>query len=75
MVRCHYFLNNEYLLNAPINVFISVPGSPDLASHVRSLRGTVFELSAQDPGRLSLGSEQGDIVLEDTGGDDIEETC
>ena len=75
MVSCHYVLNNEYLHNALINIFISVPDSPDLASHVRSLRGTVFELSGQDPRRLSQGSEQGDIVLEDTGGDDIEETC
>lgn len=44
-----------------------VPESPDLSAHVRALPGTVFEFPPSDPHRLSLGTEQGDIVLEDTG--------
>ena len=45
----------------------SVPRSPDLTDHARSLRGTVLHSPVIDPRRLSLASDPGDLCLEDTG--------
>ena len=55
-----------------------VPDSPDLATHVRSLRGTVFEQSTsplQDISQISSVDNDRDEILEDTGGEYIEKSC
>lgn len=52
-------------------VIFLVPDSPDLVSHARSLRGTVYEPSS--PTHHKNNELSGDVILEDTGGEKI--TC
>lgn len=50
-----------YSLSAP-----AVPDSPDLASHARSLRGTVYGHN-DSSFQYNLVPSSGDIILEDSG--------
>ncbi len=47
--------------------FYTVPDSPDLSMHVRSLQKPATPDHSDYSQRLSLSSEHGDQVLEDTG--------
>ena len=50
--------------------FPTVPESPDLTAHARSLKGSILHSPQLDLRRLSLssvGSEPGDLLLEDVG--------
>ena len=56
----------------PFSSKYAVPDSPDLSMHVRSLQRSMTTATADysksdGSQRLSFGSEQGDLVLEDTG--------
>ena len=48
---------------------LTVPESPDLTAHARSLKGSILHSPQLGPRTLSLSSiESGDLLLEDVGG-------